>query len=112
MPNEVSKKTTFKSALLKVAAFFGFKRSTSYVNAYIHRANIRSGLFMAAVVAILEVWLVIRQHDKYIIDAVKDGTPYFKSLFDNTSLFWLQMIMGVSMFFYCLYYLEIKNPKD
>ena len=100
-----------KNVFFKVADFLGFKKNSPYVNAYIHRANIRSGVFMAAVVAILEVWLVIRQHDKYIIDAVKAGTPYFKSLFDNTSLFWLQMIMGISMFFYCLYYLKDKKSK-
>ena len=99
------------AALSKTAEFFGFKRNTKYVDAYIHRANIRSGVFMAAVVAILEVWLVIRQHIKYIIPAVEEGTPYFKSLFDNTSLFWLQMVMGLSMFFYCLYYLSNKKNK-
>ena len=100
-----------KNVFFKVTDFLGFKKNSPYVNAYIHRANIRSGVFMAAVVAILEMWLVIRQHDKYIIDAVKAGTPYFKSLFDNTSLFWLQMIMGISMFFYCLYYLKDKKSK-
>ena len=100
-----------KNVLFKITDFLGFKKNSPYVNAYIHRANIRSGIFMAAVVAILEVWLVIRQHDKYIIDAVKAGAPYFKSLFDNTSLFWLQMIMGISMFLYCLYYLKNKNSK-
>ena len=100
-----------KSALLRVAEFLGFKRNTPYVNAYIHRANIRSGIFMSAVVAILEVWLVIRQHNKYIIPAVQGGTNYFQSLFDNTSLFWLQMMMGISMFLYCLFYLSSKKSK-
>ncbi len=90
---------------------FGFKKSTKYVSEYLHKANMRSGIFMAAVVAILETWLVIRQHIKYIIPAVKEGTPYFKSLFDNTSLFWLLMIMGISMFLYCLYYLNEKKSK-
>ena len=99
------------TVLSKTAEFFGFKRNTKYVNAYIHRANIRSGVFMSAVVVILEIWLVIRQHQKYIIDAVQAGTPYFKSLFDNTSLFWLQMVMGISMFLYCLFYLSKKKNK-
>ena len=95
----------------KVAEMFGFKKSTKYVSDYLHKANMRSGVFMAAIVAILEIWLVIRQHDKYIIPAVKAGTPYFKSLFDNTSLFWLQMVMGISMLLYCLYYLREKPSK-
>ena len=100
-----------RSVLSKTAEFFGFKRNTKYVNAYIHRANIRSGVFMAAVVVALEIWLVIRQHQKYIIKAVASGTPYFKSLFDNTSLFWLQMVMGISMFLYCLFYLSSRKNK-
>lgn len=94
-----------KKFFLKVADLFGFTKSSKYIQNYLHKANIRSGIFMAAVVAILEIWLVIRQHQKYIIPAVQSGTNYFKSLFDNTSLFWLQMVMGISMFIYCLYYL-------
>ena len=98
-----------KKFFLKVADLFGFTKSSKYIQNYLHKANIRSGIFMAAVVAILEIWLVIRQHQKYIIPAVQSGTNYFKSLFDNTSLFWLQMVMGISMFIYCLYYLASNN---
>ena len=100
-----------KKFFQKFADMFGFKKSTKYVADYLHKANMRSGVFMAAIVAILEIWLVIRQHDKYIIPAVQNGIPYFKSLFDNTSLFWLLMIMGVSMLLYCLYYLREKPSK-
>ena len=40
-----------KAFFSKFADMAGFKRNSKYVNAYIHKANIRSGLFMAAVVA-------------------------------------------------------------
>ena len=96
----------------KFAEMFGFKKSTKYVADYLHKANMRSGIFMAAIVAILEVWLVIRQHNKYIIPMVQTkGAPYFETLFDYTSLFWLQMLMGISMFLYCLFYLREKTSK-
>ena len=96
----------------KFADMFGFKKSTKYVADYLHKANMRSGVFMAAIVAILEVWLVIRQHDKYIISLVQSGKyQYFEALFDYTSLFWLQMLMGISMFLYCFYYLREKPSK-
>ena len=97
----------------KAAELLGFKKQTKYVSAYLHRANMRSGVFMAAVVAILEIWLVIRQHQKYIIPSLEatGHDPYFKLLFDNTSLFWLQMVMGISMFIYCLSYLFDKKSK-
>ena len=93
---------------------FGFKKQTKYVASYLHKANIRSGIFMAAVVAILEMWLVIRQHQKYIIPSLhnpKVTDSYFKLLFDNTSLFWLQMVMGISMFLYCIAYLSERRNK-
>lgn len=100
-----------KAFFSKFADMAGFKRNSKYVNAYIHKANIRSGLFMAAVVAILEVWLVIRQHDKYIISLVQGGQPYFYNLFKYTSLFWLLMVMGISMFLYCFNYLHETKGK-
>ena len=100
-----------KSTFLKVAHFLGFKRNSPYVNAYIHRANIRSGLFMSAVVAILETWLIIRQHDKYILKKTFDFGSYWQNLFKYTSLFWLQLVMGIAMFLYCLYLLS-ANKKN
>ena len=47
-----------KAFFSKVAEMFGFKKQTKYVANYLHKANIRSGVFMAAVVAVLEIWLV------------------------------------------------------
>ena len=100
-----------KTGLLKTAAFLGFKKNSPYINSYIHKANIRSGVFMAAVVAILEVWLVIRQHQKYIIPKDLATRNYFDALFYRTSLFWLLMVMAISMFLYCIYYLREKKSK-
>ncbi len=101
----------FKLALSKVAEFLGFKRNSQYVNEYIHRTNIRSAIYMAGVVAILEIWLIIRQHQKYIIPSVQGGAPYFETLFNNTSLFWIMMVLGFSMFFYSLFFLSKKRSK-
>ena len=103
-----------KSFFVKFAEVLGLKKQSKYVASYLHRANIRSGVFMAAVVAVLEMWLVIRQHQKYIIPTMQapgNTVSYFRSLFDNTSLFWLQMVMGISMFLYCIAYLSEKRSK-
>ncbi len=100
-----------KFGTIKTLHFLGFRRNTEYVNAYIHRANIRSGVFMSAVVSILEVWLVIRQHQKYIIGNALSFPHYLDLLFSNTSLFWLLMVMSFSMFLYCLFYLSEKRNK-
>ena len=102
-----------KAFFSKAAEMFGFKKQSKYVSEYLHKANMRSGIFMAAVVAILETWLVIRQHQKYIVPdmQVNGHDPYFRLLFNYTSLFWLLMVMGISMFIYCLSYLSERRNK-
>ena len=100
-----------KNILLKIADFLGFKKSSPYVKNYLNKANMRSGIFMSAVIFILEVWLVIRQADKYIIPALKAGNPFFQTVFTNTSNFWLLMSFGLAMVFYCIYYVDERKRK-
>ena len=87
-----------KAFLLKAADMFGFKKSSKYVSRYLHKANMRSGIFMSAIIFILECWLIIRQLDKYIIPDLKKGYPFFSTVFSNTSYFWVLMFFGVSSF--------------
>ena len=100
-----------KNFFSKVADMFGFKRSTKYVDKYLHKANIRSAIFMGAIIVILELWLVIRQHTEYIFELTKENGNYFKNVFDYTSLFWLNMSMGASLVAYSLYYQKAKKNK-
>ena len=85
------------------ANLFGLHRNSKYVKHYLNEANMRSGIYMAGVIVILEIWLVIRQHEKYIIPAVQSGKEYFDTAFTYTSLFWLLIFFGLSMFLYCLF---------
>ena len=94
-----------------VAGFFGLRRNSKYVNDYIHKANMRSGIYLSAVVIILEIWLVCRQHQKYVIPQTLNGENYFVSLFNNTSLFWLLMVLSIAMLIYCAFYLSSKKKK-
>ena len=99
---------------------FGLRKNSKYVTNYLNHANMRSGAFMAFIIVILEAWLIIRQHDKYIIPTMQAGAPayaalgnplhvYINVLFDNTSLFWLFMVMGIAMFIYCVLYEKKKS---
>ena len=101
----------FKTFLLKTADMFGFKKSTKYVSRYLHKANMRSGIFMSIIIFLLEGWLVIRQFNKYIAPSLKNGSPFFSTVFSNTSYFWVLMFFGISMFFYCLYFVNAKKHK-
>ena len=49
---------------------FGIRRSSKYVKGYLNETNMRSGIYMSAIIVILEIWLIIRQHTKYIIPKV------------------------------------------
>ena len=105
-------KNVFFKVLNWFLDLFGFRRNNAYVKTYLNGANMRSGVFMAGIIVILEIWLVIRQHDKYIIPAMSSDTSegmakiqnYFSVAFNNTSLFWLFMVMGISMLLYCFFY--------
>ena len=89
---------------------FGLRKNSSYVKKYLNNANMRSGVYMAAVIIILELALIIRQHQKYIGPQVIDqGVNYFESLFNNTSCFWLLLFIGAATLPYCLFYLSNKK---
>ena len=93
---------------------FGFKKNSKYVSNYLHKANLRSGIYMGAVVILLETWLIIRQHTQHIIEEtfVNHSATYLKNLFNFTSLFWLNLVVGLAMVAYCIYYLKEKNKKS
>ncbi len=99
----------FKKILIRIRDAFGFSRNTKYVGDYLDTANMRSSIYMAIVIAILEVWLIIRQHIKYIIPALNEGKPFFQTVFTNTSNFWLLMSLGIVMFVYSLIYVTNKK---
>ena len=94
---------------------FGIRKNSKYVKNYLNEANMRSGVFMAFVIFVLEIWLVIRQTNKYIYPALTNpsdpsfGQPWFKIVFTNTSLFFLMMFFGAAMFAYSLLYSSKKK---
>ena len=91
------------------AGIFGLNKNSKYVKNYLNEANMRSGIFMSAIIVVLEIWLVIRQANKYMISIFQGGSVGFQYgpfqvLFTYTSNFWLLMSFGAAMFFYCLFY--------
>ena len=86
---------------------FGIRKNSKYVKNYLNEANMRSGVFMAFVIFVLEIWLVIRQTNKYIYPTLinpENTTPWFQVVFQNTSLYFLMMFFGGAMFAYSLLY--------
>ena len=94
---------------------FGFRKNSKYVKNYLDEANMRSGIFMAAVIIVIEMWLLIRQLFEYIIPKVGAlESPTFDSVFKIFFAYWgnylLLMFLGFVMLFYCIQ-ATIKHQK-
>ena len=101
----------FKKVWDKTRDLFGLRVNSKYVKGYLNDANMRSGIFMAAIIVILEVWLVVRQTGKYVIPALAEGSPLFQTIFQNLWTYFLLMSLGVAMMVYCMQYLSEKRSK-
>ena len=91
---------------------FGLKKNSKYVKGYLNEANMRSGIFMSFVIFVLEIWLVIRQADKYVIPKISGGMNWFEAVFKYTSLYFVMMFFGAAMFMYSLQYLNNRKSKS
>lgn len=91
---------------------FGLRKNSPYVKNYLNEANMRSGVFMSFIIFVLEIWLVIRQADKYVIPKISGGMNVFEAMFKYTSLYFVMMFFGAAMFMYSLQYLGKKKSKS
>ena len=86
----------------------GFNKNSKFVSDYISDTNIRSGIYMSAVIVALEIWLIIRQTHDEVVPLWQAGTDSSSVhggwLLYFTSLFWLFMLVGIAMFTFALTY--------
>ena len=87
----------------------GFKKHDPYVKKHLNDANVRSCIYMSFVIIVIEIWMIVRSTNKYVIPSVKAGTNFFDAFFSNTSLFWLFMLTGAAMMIYSIYYFVEKS---
>ena len=45
---------------------FGFRRNSKYVNHYLNDANIRSSIYMTFIIIAIEIWMIVRNINKYV----------------------------------------------
>ncbi len=107
-----------KENLIKIKDFFfnllGIYRNSKYVRGYLNEASIRSGVFMAIVIVILEIWMILRRTFEDMIPYISanPNTDIGKLLFDYTSNFWLMLFVGLGLTVFCLTYFSNKlSPK-
>ena len=86
----------------------GFNKNSKFVSDYISDTNIRSGIYMSAVIVALEIWLIIRQTHDEVVPLWQAGTDSSSVhggwLLYFTSVFWLFMLVGIAMFTFALTY--------
>ena len=91
---------------------FGLRKNSKYVKNYLNEANMRTAIFMSFVIFVLEIWLVIRQMDKYVVPKISGGMDGFEAMFKYTSLYFVMMFFGAAMFMYSLQYLGNRQSKS
>lgn len=107
---------------MKVLSFlkslFGFNRNSKYVRKHLNDANIRSSIYMSFIIICLEIWLIIRQTNKYIRpnwSTCKVGSIEYSSklqlVFGMTGLYWLFIMCSLAMFMFGLFYALKKRGK-
>ena len=89
----------------------GFRRNSKYVSNHLNEANIRSSIYMCFVILVIEIWMIIRSTNKYVIPAIESGTNWFDALFSNTSLFFLFIIASIAMLTFGVFYLDKKERR-
>lgn len=85
---------------------FGFYRNPPYIENRLNEADVRSALFLSAVVACVEIGMIIRYIFKYVfLESKCDSVSEF---FHYTSGFWFLLIGSVILFSYSLLYVRKK----
>lgn len=103
-----------------VSDFLGFRRNDKYVSKYLNDANIRSSIYMSFIVISIEIWMIFRQFNKYIIPgwdkyASAGGNLTLgyrlETIFNNTSFYLLFIMCSLALFVYAITYINKSFKK-
>ena len=87
-----------KRFLKQIAILFGFNKNSKYVSNYLNIQNTKSGIYMGAIIAIIEVWLIIRQSQQYF----ERNTFSFETYFNYISIYILFLLAGIALAIFCI----------
>ena len=92
-----------KKVLGFLSRLFGFEKLTKYENEYLHASNLRSSIYMGFIVAMLEIWMLIRQTYAKFVPKVQAGGEWFPLFVKYTSKYWLFLLIGVAVMLFCMF---------
>ena len=94
---------------------FGFRRNSKYVRTYLNEANIKSSIYMSFIVIILEIWMIIRNINKYVSPLWNNyGTSFtsnFDVLYTYIGLYLLFIMSSIAVLFFAITYYKKINSK-
>ena len=98
-----------KSLAKMIADALGLYKNNAYVAEHLREADIRSTMYMAGVVSVLELYMLIRYMVRWIITG-KDGTV--GEFFYHTMQYWIFLTAALLMLIYSRFYISGRIKKN
>ena len=92
----------------RLKKILGFNKESAYVNEHLREANVRSTVYISAVLIAVEIWMLIRYTLKYVITGMCETIWVF---FNYTYPYWILLSAGLFVFIYCLLFLTGRINK-
>ncbi|MCR4656431.1 MAG: bifunctional diguanylate cyclase/phosphodiesterase [Lachnospiraceae bacterium] len=91
----------------KIKDRLGLEKNSPYVTNYLYDANIKSSIYMSAIVIGLELWMILRTLIKYVI--LSDKSRDFTWIVQHFYSYVILLTMGILMLIYAVKYLKSKG---
>ena len=98
-----------KNVWEKILEILGFSRISNEELQFHRDANIRSTIYMAGVIVILEIWMILRFIKKYVVTGIFATFPLFM---EKSQSYWILLSSGVIMMIYSILYTRKKIRRS
>jgi len=84
---------------------FGFYRNPKYIEDRLKEADVRSAMFLSAIVIAIEIWMIVRYINDWVLPGKVESVADF---FHYTSTFWYLLTAAMCLLIYSILYLKKK----
>ncbi|MCR4742516.1 MAG: HD domain-containing protein [Treponema sp.] len=100
-----------KKALHLLAHLLGLEKLSKYEKDYIHDSNVHSSMYIGFITIGLEIWMLVRMFLTKIYPKYLAGMSIITGLIKYTTKFWLFLLVGQGMAFFCMFCRNHKEDK-
>jgi len=94
-----------KGLVYSISRFFGFYRNPPYIEDQLKEADVRSAVYLTAIVSIVELYMLLRYVKNWVIPGKVASVGEF---FHYTSTYWWFLTASVLLLVYCSLFLKKK----